>query len=71
MTMFSDAKNYDSVTKGVIDAWDFWLSQHDYTVPELIEDAVHGATRAWLNANTPALIAAIAEAVANRHAPRE
>ncbi|MFG2870999.1 hypothetical protein [Streptomyces sp. NPDC048338] len=48
------------------DAWDFWLSQHDISTPELIETAVKEATSAWLDANTDRLIAAVAEVVARQ-----
>jgi hypothetical protein len=57
---------HDAITKGVTDAWDFWLSQHDVTVPDTIEAAVSTATRAWLDGHTPELIEAIAKAVADR-----
>ena len=46
------------------DAWDFWLSQHDVTVPDRIEAAVTTAVRGWLIDNAPQLIKSIAEAVA-------
>ena len=51
----------DSTRKGVSDAWDFWLSQHDVSVPETIFAAVEKAVRGWLDDNTDALIAAIAD----------
>jgi hypothetical protein len=58
--------NFDAIAKGVTDSWDFWLSQHDVSVPDTIEVAVRGAVQVWLEANTPALTAAIAKAVADR-----
>lgn len=54
----------EATRKGVSDAWDFWLSQHDISTPELIEAAVKEATSAWLTANTDRLITAVAEAIA-------
>lgn len=42
-------KRTDKVTAGVTEAWDFWLSQHPISVPELIEKAVRDATTAWLD----------------------
>ena len=54
------------IAKGVADSWDFWLSQHDYSVPETIEVAVRGVFQVWLETNTPALTGAIAKAVADR-----
>lgn len=35
--------------QGVSDAWDFWLSQHPISVPELIKDAVKEAVTEWLD----------------------
>jgi hypothetical protein len=57
----------EDVTKGVENAWDFWLSQHDITVPAAIENAVGTAFGAWLNAHSDELIAAIAVEVAKRN----
>jgi hypothetical protein len=58
-------KNIKAVTQGVTDAWDFWLSQHDVSVPDRIEAAVGDAFKAWLDQHTAELIAAIAEAAAH------
>ncbi|MBB6343780.1 bifunctional pyridoxal-dependent enzyme with beta-cystathionase and maltose regulon repressor activities [Nonomuraea muscovyensis] len=60
---------HDATAKGVRDAWDFWLSQHDVSVPETIEAAVQQSVTSWLNSNTDDLIAAIAAAVAKKHHP--
>lgn len=54
----------EAVAKGVADAWDFWLSQHDISTPELIEAAVEKSVSGWLAAHSDELIAAIAKAVA-------
>lgn len=51
----------NDITKGVADSWDFWLSQHDYSVPDRIEDAVKSAFSRWLDDHTAELIAAIAD----------
>jgi hypothetical protein len=51
----------NSVSKGVSDAWDFWLSQHDISVPEIIELAVNQAVAAWFDDHTDELIEAIAK----------
>lgn len=39
----------DSVKAGVAEAWDFWLSQHDISVPEIIKDAVRKSMSSWLD----------------------
>ena len=57
---------HDAIAKGVTDAWDSWLSQHDISVPDTIEVAVRGAVYVWLDIHTPTLIEAIAKAVADR-----
>jgi hypothetical protein len=44
------SKEHDATRKGVQDAWDFWLSQHDISTPETIELAVRDAFKQWLNA---------------------
>jgi hypothetical protein len=50
------------VAEGVQDAWDFWLSQHPVTVPEIIEAAAVKAFREWLDEHSDEIIAAIADA---------
>lgn len=50
----------DSIRDGAAEAFAFWLSQHDVTVPQVIEDAAERAITAWLNAHTDELIEAIA-----------
>ncbi|MCX5607184.1 hypothetical protein OHB39_06250 [Streptomyces sp. NBC_00047] len=60
----------EAITKGISDAWDFWLSQHDISTPELIQDAVEKSVSSWLTAHSDELIAAIATAVA-RNAKEE
>ncbi|WP_446218805.1 hypothetical protein [Micromonospora sp. IBHARD004] len=50
----------DQTRAGVADAFDFWLSQHDVTVPQAIEDAAERAITNWLNAHADELIEAIA-----------
>ncbi len=49
------AKDPDT-KKGVEAAWDFWLSQHDVSVPEIIKEAVKEAFGAWLNAHTDEIL---------------
>ena len=56
--------NHQAIEKGVCEAWDFWLSQHNVTVPDCIENAVQAAWADWLSDHTDALIAAIARQAA-------
>jgi hypothetical protein len=46
----------DAVQTGVQDAWDFWLSQHPISVPEIIEAAVRKAVADWLDQHTDELL---------------
>jgi dihydroneopterin aldolase len=62
----SASEELDAVTAGVRDAWDFWLSQHDVSVPDRIEDAVRSAVEQWMNDNADRLIERIAERVAEQ-----
>ncbi|MBQ1060047.1 hypothetical protein [Micromonospora sp. C41] len=50
----------EQIREGVGEAFGFWLSQHDVTVPTVIEDAAERAITNWLNAHTEELIEAIA-----------
>jgi hypothetical protein len=54
----------NSAAQGVADAWDFYLSQHDVSVPDMIERAVEKAWTEWLEAHSDDIIAAIAEKAA-------
>lgn len=60
------SKEHEAIVKGVTDAWDFWLSQHDVSTPELIQAGVEEAVADWLRAHLdPAEVTtAIARAVA-------
>ncbi|OZE03182.1 hypothetical protein CH249_15435 [Rhodococcus sp. 05-2255-3B1] len=60
----TDLDKLDKVTRGVTEAWDFWLSQHEVTAPAAVESGVEAAFGEWLTKNTATLIAAIAERVA-------
>jgi len=57
----------DAVTKGVTDSFDFWLSQHDISTPEVIQAGVERSISGWLASHSDELIAAIAKAVADRY----
>jgi len=46
MTKDTDAK------KGVESAWDFWLRQHDVSVPDIIETAIKETFDTWLAVHT-------------------
>ena len=60
----SDKEN--ATKKGVESAWDFWLGQHDYSVPATIEAAIVKAFSEWLEDHTEDLIEAIATKVADK-----
>jgi hypothetical protein len=49
----------DKTVQGVADAWDFYLSQHDVSVPEMIERSIQVSLTKWLDANTDLILAAI------------
>ncbi|MEU9516612.1 hypothetical protein [Micromonospora sp. NPDC048169] len=50
----------DNIRDGAAEAFAFWLSQHQVTVPQVIEDAAERAITSWLNAHTDELAEAIA-----------
>lgn len=56
----------EAITKGVADSFDFWLSQHDISTPEVIQAGVERALGGWLASHSDELIAAIAKAVADK-----
>lgn len=60
----SDTDKLNDIARGVADAWDVFLTVHDYSVPDRIETAVKKAFGEWLDANTDELIERIASAVA-------
>lgn len=49
------AKETDS-RLGVRDAWDFYLTQHDVTVPGSIQVAIKEAFSEWLKVNGKAVV---------------
>lgn len=51
----------EAISLGVRDAWDFWLSQHDISVPECIEAAVREAVSDWLDSHTADLLDRMAQ----------
>ncbi|MEU1686472.1 hypothetical protein [Micromonospora sp. NPDC005707] len=48
----------DVIKAAVTDAWDFWLSQREVSLPELIQAATKEAVREWLDERGPELFAA-------------
>lgn len=57
--------DHDSIKAGVTDAWDFWLSQHDVSVPATIQAAVKEVVADWLYEHGEAVFReAIKDAVA-------
>lgn len=65
----TDLDKLDKVTRGVTEAWDFWLSQHEVTAPGAVENGVEAAFAEWLTNNTDTLISAIADRVATTMNP--
>lgn len=59
----------DTVKEAITDAWCFWLSQHDITVPDCIELAARHAITDWLDRNPEVLADAIARRFADQPAP--
>lgn len=57
----------NSVSRGVSGAWDFWLSQHEISVPETIEAAVQTAFRQWLDSNSNEIMDRIADKASRLH----
>ena len=51
----------ESIQKGVADAFDFWLSQHPISFPEIIGDSMKKAFSEWLEAHSEEIIERIAE----------
>jgi hypothetical protein len=55
------ASDREDVTHEAIrDAWDFWLSQHDVSVPLIIEQAIKSAVMTWLEEHTDELLNRVA-----------
>lgn len=54
-------KKEDATAKGVEEAWAYWMSQHDVTVPDCIIEAIKIAFSKWLDKNEYKVIAAIAD----------
>lgn len=63
--------NHRATTEGVRDAWDFWLTEHNISVLNGIDDVVRAAVKDWLDSHTDELITAIAKTIAteNRTTP--
>lgn len=60
-------KECDSIAKGVAEAWDFWLANHDISTPETIERAVSETFERWALEHDDDLIRGISEAIAAKH----
>lgn len=64
----NDKQKLEATTRGVTQAWDWWLHDHEVTAPGAVETGVQLAFDDWLVKNTDALIEAIAREVAtNSH----
>ena len=46
----------DRVQQGVTESFDFWLSQHDVSFPQLLEDAIEKAFQGWLDNNIDTIV---------------
>jgi len=49
-------EHMDRVQRGVTDSFDFWLSQHDVSFPQLLEDAIEKAFQGWLDSNIDTIV---------------
>jgi hypothetical protein len=68
--MPDDAK-HQAAAKGVEQAWDWWLSQHDVSVPKTIQDAVEEAFGRWLDRHGERLIREAIEKVVRERLPEQ
>jgi hypothetical protein len=50
MTEITDI-NDETISKAITDAFDFWLSQHPISFPEMIETAIEKSFSDWLMSN--------------------
>jgi hypothetical protein len=55
--------NGEYITKGVANAFEFWLSQHDISTPSAIESAISKSFENWLNQNSDEIIDRVASKV--------
>jgi hypothetical protein len=47
---------FDAVSSGVGEAFDFWLSQHPISVPEMIETAIEKSITKWMDVHSDEII---------------
>jgi hypothetical protein len=57
----------DSIQKGVYEAFSDWLSNHEISFPQLLEDAIGRVFAEWAEDHSTEIIAAIAKQYANLH----
>lgn len=50
------APKHEDVHAAVRESWDYWLADHDVSVPNTIEEAVEKAFNNWLNRHGSDLI---------------
>jgi hypothetical protein len=55
-----------AVQEGVREAWDFWLSQHPVSVPDIIQEAIKQAVTTWFDAHTDELLETLAATIAQQ-----
>ena len=54
-------RKLNATAEGVRDAFDFWLSQHNVSVPDIFELAIRAAVSAWLDDHAEEIVEAIAK----------
>jgi hypothetical protein len=57
----------EEVRKGVDDAFNFWLIEHQVSFPELLERTIGDVFEAWLENHSAQIIAQITKAYADLH----
>ena len=53
------------IRKGVTDAFDFWLSQHEVSFPNLLEDVIQRVFQQWLNEHEDDILIMITKQLSN------
>lgn len=57
------ARKLDSVRDGVAEGFDFWLSQHPISVPEMFQEAIERAVGNWMDAHEDEVLEALGDVV--------
>jgi hypothetical protein len=59
MSEITDDSTPDAVSKGVENAFDYWLLEHPVSAANIIEDAIRDAFGNWLDAHSGEIIPAL------------